>query len=171
MTESQTPTKKGANPLTFGILATIAILAAITIFLSLIDPNFGKAFLSGDALLPGVYLIGGMAYEVIFNLLTIAADVLYILGGGVISYGAALVTIRFVQTKTKDPYKSSSASRYLSGYLSLGLEFFIGAEIIRTVAVRSYTEFTLLILVILSRGLFSLILYLDRKWHGGVETE
>ena len=171
MTETSNATQKGTNTLTVIIIASILILAAITVFLSLIDPNFGKAFLSGDALLPGVYLVGGIAYEVIFNLLTIAADVLYIFGGGVIAYGAGLVTIRFIQTKMKDPYKSSSASRYLSGYLSLGLEFFIGAEIIKTVAVRSYTEFTLLILVILSRGLFSLILYLDRRWHGGAETE
>ncbi len=171
MTETPNPTQKGANTLPVVIIAGIVILAAITIFLSLIDPNFGKIFLSGDALLPGVYLVGGTAYEVIFNLLTIAADVLYIFGGGVIAYGAGLVTFRFIQVKLKDPYKSSSASSILSGYMSLGLEFFIGAEIIKTAAVRSYTEFTLLILVILSRGLFSLILYLDRRWHGGVETE
>ncbi len=171
MAEAPDQPKKGTNPLTTTILAAIVILAAITLFLSIVDPGFGKAFLSGDALAPGVYLVGGLGYEIIFNLLTIAANVLYILGGGVIGYGAALVTIRFIQTKMKDPYKSSSASRYLSGYLSLGLEFFIGAEIIKTVAVRSYTEFTLLILVILSRGLFSLILYLDRRWHGGAETE
>ncbi len=171
MGQQQNPPQKGANTLTVVIIAGIVIFAAITIFLSLVDANFGKTFLSGDALLPGVYLVGGTAYEVIFNLLTIAANVLYIFGGGVITYGAALVIIRFIQTKMKNPYESSSASRYLSGYLSLGLEFFIGAEIIKTVAVRSYTEFTLLILVILSRGLFSLILYLDRRWHGGVETE
>lgn len=171
MVEPANSVQKGTNTLTVVIIAGILILAAITVFLSLVDPNFGKIFLSGDALLPGVYLVGGIAYEVIFNLLTIAADVLYIFGGGVIAFGAGLVIIRFFQTKMKDPYKSSSASRYLSGYLSLGLEFFIGAEIIKTVAVRSYTEFTLLILVILSRGLFSLILYLDRRWHGGAETE
>jgi uncharacterized membrane protein len=169
MTESPTPTKKGANPLTVVILAGIVILAAITIFLSLISPDFGKTFLSGDALTS--YKAGGLVYEVIFTILTIAADVLYILGGGVITFGAALITTRFVQTKMKDPYELSSASRYLSGYLSLGLEFFIGAEIIKTVAVRTYDEFTLLILVILSRGLFSLILYLDRRWHGTAETE
>jgi uncharacterized membrane protein len=169
MVESPPPTRKGANPLTVVILAGIVILAAIAIFFSLANSDFGKAFLSGDAL--AHYVPGGIAYEVIFILLTIAADILYILGGGVIAFGAALVTIRFVQLKLKDPYQLSSVSRYLSGYLSLGLEFFIGAEIIKTVAVRTYDEFTLLILVILSRGLFSLILYLDRRWHGTAETE
>ena len=169
MTEGSVSTKKVTSSLTIAILLAIAILAAISIFLSIIDMNFGKAFLSGDALKQ--YIAGGVVYEVIFILLTMAADVLYILGGGVIVFGAALVTIRFIQTKLKDPYQLSSVSRYLSGYLSLGLEFFIGAEIIKTVAVRTYDEFTLLILVILSRGLFSLILYLDRRWHGTAETE
>ncbi len=169
MTEGSVSTRKITSPLTIAILLSIAILAAISIILSIIDMNFGKAFLSGDALKQ--YVAGGIVYEVIFILLTVAADVLYILGGGVIAFGAALVTIRFVQSKMKDPYLLSSASRYLSGYLSLGLEFFIGAEIIKTVAVRTYDEFTLLILVILSRGLFSLILYLDRRWHGTAESE
>jgi uncharacterized membrane protein len=169
MTESPHPTKKEANPLTIAILAVIAISAAVVILLSLVDTEFGKALLSGDAIKQ--YVPGGIVFELIFIILTIAADVLYLFGGGVIAFGAALVTIRFVQTKLQDPYKLSSVSRFLSGYLSLGLEFFIGAEIIKTVAVRTYDEFTLLILVILSRGLFSLILYLDRRWHGTSETE
>ncbi len=168
MTESSVPTRTNSF-LTVIILLSIVILAAITILLSFVYPDFAKAFLSGDAL--KIYSAGGIAYEVIFNLLTVAADVLYIIGGGVIAFGAALVTVRFIQSKLENPYKLSSVSRYLSGYLSLGLEFFIGAEIIKTVAVRTYDEFTLLILVILSRGLFSLILYLDRRWHGTAETE
>jgi len=103
--------------------------------------------------------------------LTMAADALYLFGGGVITFGAILVTIRFIQCKLKDPFQSSSSTRFLSGYLTLSLNFFIGAEIIRTVAVRTIPEFELLILVIFSRGLFSLILYLDRRWHGTTETE
>jgi uncharacterized membrane protein len=52
----------------------------------------------------------------------------------------------------------------------LGLAFFIGAEIVKTVVVRTQEEFLLLILTIVSRGLFSLILYLERRWHGA-ETD
>jgi uncharacterized membrane protein len=59
----------------------------------------------------------------------------------------------------------------LSGYLTMSLEFFIGAEIIKTTVTRTYEEFSLLILIIISRGLFSLILYLERRWHGAAETE
>ena len=169
MNEAASQARKGASTLTVVILAVIVIMAVLAVFLSLVDMEFGKAFLSGDAIKQ--YVAGGVVYELIFILLTIAADVLYILGGGVIAFGAGLLTVRFIQVKLKDPYKLASVSHYLSGYLSLSLEFFIGAEIIKTVAVRTYDEFTLLILVILSRGLFSLILYLDRRWHGAAESE
>jgi len=117
------------------------------------------------------YIIGGTIYEVIYAVLTLATNVLYIFGGVVIAYGAILVLIRFLQCKLRDPFKPSLSTRYLSGYLTLGLEIFIGAEIIRTVIVRTPNEFALLILVIVSRGLFSLILYLERRWYGTIETE
>jgi len=124
------------------------------------------------SLLSGVtYVSGGAIYDAIYVILTLAADALYLFGGGVITFGAILVTIRFVQRKLKDPYQPTSSTRYLSGYLTLSLNFFIGAEIIRTVATRTIPEFELLILVIFSRGLFSLILYLERRWHGTAETE
>jgi uncharacterized membrane protein len=143
------------------------ILAAFAIFLSLTNVEFGKVFLPGGV----EYVPGGVAYEAIYILLTIATDILYVLGGAVVTFGAVLLIIRFVQSKLKDPYKPSGVSRFLAGYLTLSLEFFIGAEIIKTVVVRTYEEFLVLILVILSRGLFSLILYLERRWHGGAETE
>lgn len=117
------------------------------------------------------YVSGGAIYDAIYVVLTLATDVLYLFGGGVLVYGALLVTVRFIQIKLGDPYKPTYSTRYLSSYLTLSLNFFIGAEIIRTVAVRTYEEFILLILVIFSRGLFSLILYLERRWHGSTETE
>jgi uncharacterized membrane protein len=125
-------------------------------------------FLPGDV----VYTPGGAVYEVIYVLLTIATDILYILGGAVIAFGAVLIAYRFLQCKLQSPYQASCVTRFLSGYLTLSLELFIGAEIIKTVVVRTYEEFLLLILVIFSRGLFSLILYLERRWHGSeMETE
>jgi uncharacterized membrane protein len=161
------PKKKGTDPLTVTILIILAIIVIFATFFSLTYPEFGKVFLAGDV----TYVSGGIIYEAIFILLTIATDVLYLLGGGVVAFGAILVTVRFLQCKLRDPYQPSCVTRYLSGYLTLSLEFFIGAEIIKTVVVRTYEEFLVLILVILSRGLFSLILYLERRWHGGTETE
>ena len=133
--------------------------------LSLLYPDF-ISLLSG-----GAYVSGGAIYDAIYVILTLAADGLYLFGGGVITFGAILIIIRFVQSKLKDPYQPSSSTHYLSGYLTLSLNFFIGAEIIRTVATRTIPEFELLILVIFSRGLFSLILYLERRWHGTAETD
>ena len=149
----QTPTKR-MDPLTITLIAVIAVLAVLGAILTPISESF----------IPGME-------AVIDTLLNIATNVIYLIGGGVIIFGAVLVTIRFLQCKLKDPYKPSCVTRFLSGYLTLSLEFFIGAEIIKTVVTRSYEEFSLLILVIFSRGLFSLILYLERRWHGSAETE
>ena len=142
------------DPLTITLIAVIAVFAVLGAVLTPISESF----------IPGME-------AVIDTLLNIATNVIYLIGGGVIIFGAVLVTIRFLQCKLKDPYKPSCVTRFLSGYLTLSLEFFIGAEIIKTVVTRSYEEFSLLILVIFSRGLFSLILYLERRWHGSAETE
>jgi uncharacterized membrane protein len=149
----QTPTKR-MDPLTITLIAVIAVLAVLGAILTPISKEF----------LPGME-------SVIDTLLNVATNVIYLIGGGVITFGAVLVIIRFLQCKLKNPYKPSCVTRYLSGYLTLGLEFFIGAEIVKTVVARDPAEFELLLLVIFSRGLFSLILYLERRWHGTVETE
>lgn len=147
------------------ILAVIVAVGILGVVLSVLFPGF-ISLLSGST-----YVSGGTIYDAIYVVLTFATDTLYLFGGGIITYGAILVTYRFVQFKLSDPYKPTFSTRLLSGYLTLSLNFFIGAEIIRTVAVRSYQEFILLILVIFSRGLFSLILYLEKRWHGTTETE
>ena len=165
MVESQIETKQGTNTLALTLIVTIVVTAIFGAVLSLVYPGF-ISLLAG-----GTYVSGGAIYDAIYVVLTLAADALYLFGGGVITFGAILVTIRFIQYKLKDPYQPSFSTRYLSGYLTLSLNFFIGAEIIRTVATRTIPEFELLILVIFSRGLFSLILYLERRWHGTAETE
>jgi len=165
MAEGQIDTKQRINSLALMVFVIIIVTALLAAVLSLLYPGF-ISLLSG-----GTYASGGAIYDVIYVVLTIATDILYLFGGGVITFGAILVTIRFIQLKLKDPYQPSFSTRYLSGYLTLSLNFFIGAEIVRTVAVRTYEEFALLLLVISSRGLFSLILYLERRWHGTAETE
>ncbi|MBN1357324.1 DUF1622 domain-containing protein, partial [Candidatus Bathyarchaeota archaeon] len=140
--------------LTVTLLVIVVALAIVAAVLAPVSEEF----------LPGIA-------DIIDTMLNIATNIIYLIGGGVILFGAVLVTVRFVQCKLKDPYKPSCVTRYLSGYLSLSLEFFIGAEIIKTVITRKPEEFELLLLVIFSRGLFSLILYLERRWHGSAETE
>jgi uncharacterized membrane protein len=165
MAQNSEEKSQGTNFLALVIFVLIFAAAVFGAFLSFFYPNF-ISLLSG-----GTYVSGGAIYDAIYVILTLAADGLYLFGGGVITFGAILVTVRFVQRKLKDPYQPSSSTRYLSGYLTLSLNFFIGAEIIRTVATRTIPEFELLILVIFSRGLFSLILYLERRWHGTAETD
>jgi len=154
MTECSVPAKKSSSRLTIELILVVVVCA---IFGVLITP-FSKLFIPS-------------LESVIDTLLTITTDLIYLVGGGILLFGVLVVTIRFIQCKLQDPYKPSCVTRFLSGYFTLALEFFIGAEIIKTVVVRTYEEFTLLILVIISRGLFSLILYLERRWHGAAETE
>ncbi len=165
MAESQAEIKTGPNSLALILIIIIFFAAVFSVVLSFVYLGFVSS-LSG-----GAYTSTGSIYDAIYVVLTVATDTLYLFGGGVLTFGAILITIRFIQMKLKDPYQPSFSTRYLSGYLTLSLNFFIGAEIIRTVAVRTYDEFALLILVIGSRGLFSLILYLERRWHGASETE
>jgi len=155
MAECSVETKKnGTSSLTIVLLVIVAALAIVAAVFAPVS----------EAFLPGIE-------DIIDTMLNIATNIIYLIGGGVILFGAVLVTVKFVQCKLKDPYKPSCVTRYLSGYLSLSLEFFIGAEIIKTVVTRKPEEFELLLLVIFSRGLFSLILYLERRWHGSAETE
>jgi len=169
MVENQVESSKSNKPfssLTVAIIFIVVAVAIIGAVVTLINPDFVYSLLPGGT----TYVIGGSIYQIIYVVLTLTTDVLYLFGGGVIAFGAGLVIVRFVQRKLQNPYQPSLSTRYLSGYLTLGLEIFIGAEIIRTVVVGT-AEIELLILVIASRGLFSLILYLERRWHGTAETE
>jgi uncharacterized membrane protein len=166
MAENQVESNKAVSSLTVTVVFIVVLAAVIGAVLTLINPEFVFTLLPGGT----TYTLGGSIYAVVYVILTLATDVLYLFGGGVIAFGASLVMIRFLQRKLKDPYQPSLSTRYLAGYLTLGLEIFIGAEIIRTVVVGA-SEIELLILVIASRGLFSLILYLERRWHGTAETE
>jgi len=140
--------------LTITLMILIAILSILCVFLTPRSEEF-LPFLD----------------ETILTLLTIVTHVVYLIGGGIVLFGALLIIIRFIQSKMKNPDKPSGVTRYLSGYLTLSLELFIGAEIIKTTITRTFEEFSVLILIVISRGLFSLILYLERRWHGTAETE
>ena len=122
MVECSVEKKQGTNSLARVLLIIITVAAVLGVVLSLIYPGFINLLSEG-----------GAVYNVIYVVLTVDADALYLFGGGVIAFGAILVTIRFIQCKLKDPFQTSSSTRILSGYLTLGLNFFIGAEIIRTV--------------------------------------
>ncbi len=98
-------------------------------------------------------------------LLTTVVNVLYVFGTGLIALGSILVTARYVKSKVKAPFQPF-AGLPRARYLTISLEIFIGAEVIKTVIARSIDEFILLIFTIGIRGLIAAILYLERRWHG-----
>ena len=163
--------RNGRSVLTAALLIVIAALAILGAIVSVINPGFVFELQPGVRVGEQQYVPGGIIYETIYILLTMATDTLYLIGGGVVFFGGILVTIRFLQADPENPHRAHEVTRHLSGYLTLGLAFFIGAEIIKTVVVRTTDEFLLLVFIIVSRGLFSLILYLERRWHGTAETE
>jgi len=158
--------EKGLNTLTAGLLVVIIASAVLGVAVTVINPDFVFELQPGVRQDEQPYLPGGLVYEAIYIILTMATNILYLVGGGLVFFGAVLVTVRFLQTDPEDPHKVHEVTRHLSGYLNMGLAFFIGAEIIKTVVVRTTAEFTLLVFIIVSRGIFSLILYLERRWHG-----
>jgi uncharacterized membrane protein len=159
--------KTRISPLAVTLFIGIGILAIVGVTLRVLSNDFGNLFLP-----PTTVHSGGIVYEIIATLLIIATDILYLLGGGVVFFGSMITLVRFVKVKAHDPFKPSGVTRHFSGYLTLSLELFIGAEIIKTTTTQELADFEVLILIILSRGLFSLILYLERKWHGSdTETE
>ena len=157
--------KTGLSNLTIALLVTIAILAFLGAILRIIDSNFGNLFLPPAAGAPG-----GLFYEIVATLLAISIVVIYLLGAGVIIFGIMLTVFRFIRTKLQNPFKPAGVAGPLAGYLTLSLELFIGAEIIKTATTQTFEELETLILIIHSRGLFSLILYLELRWCG-LDTE
>ena len=103
--------------------------------------------------------------NVVTIVLTTAINLLYVIGAGLIVLGSILVTTRYVKSKVKAPFQPFSGLPR-ARYLTVSLEIFIGAEIVKTVIARSFEEFYLLSFTIGIRGLVALILYLERRWHG-----
>ena len=108
--------------------------------------------------------------NLVLTVLTAAFNLLYLIGAGLITLGSILVTTRYVKSKIKDPFQPFSGLPR-ARYLTISLEIFIGAEIIKSVIARTYEEFFLLMLTIGIRGLVAAVLYLERKWHGETDKE
>ena len=94
MAELQVEKKQGLNSLALILIIIIIITALSAAVLSLADPGFI------NLLSAGTYVSGGAIYDAIYVILTIATDTLYLFGGGVMVFGAILVTVRFIQVKT-----------------------------------------------------------------------
>ena len=110
------------------------------------------------------YALDEAVENIVLFVIQIAINLLYLIASGLIVLGSILVTIRYVKSKVRAPFVPF-AGLPRARYLTISLEIFIGAEIIKTVIARSYEEFILLALTIGIRGLVAAILYLEHKWH------
>ena len=99
-----------------------------------------------------------------FSILTLVVEFMNLIGGFLILFGSVLLVSRYVSSKMESPKTPFSGTSPRFTFLTLGLEIFIGAEIINTAITRTLDDFLLLSLTIVTRGLIGLILYLEKKW-------
>ena len=109
-------------------------------------------------------LITQLVEDILIVELAIVVAFLYLLGAMFLLFGSILVVSRYIKAKLRSPYRPFGTPPRVT-FLTLGLEIFIGAEIINTATKRTMDDFLLLSLTILTRGLIGLILYLERKWE------
>ena len=101
--------------------------------------------------------------HLVFLILGLVVEFMNLIGGFLILFGAVLLVSRYVRTKVKAPDVPFCGSSPRYTFLTLGLEIFIGSEIINTAITRTLDGFLLLSLTIATRGLIGLILYLEKK--------
>lgn len=94
---------------------------------------------------------------------------LEVYGASVIVYSANAVFLAFLKT-SRD---GTTARLTLAGYLSFGLELFLGAEILRTVISRSLDELIVLGAIIALRSIIALLIHweVNQQWKEVERTQ
>ncbi|MFC1487148.1 DUF1622 domain-containing protein [Thermoproteota archaeon] len=98
-----------------------------------------------------------------FSILGLVVEFMNLIAGFLVLFGSVLLVARYVRTKLESPTIPFEGTTPRLTFLTLGLEIFIGAEIINTATTRTLEDFLLLSLTIATRGLIGLILYLEKK--------
>ena len=98
-----------------------------------------------------------------FSILGLVVEFMNLIAGFLVLFGSVLLVARYVRTKLKSLTIPFEGTTPRLTFLTLGLEIFIGAEIINTATTRTLEDFLLLSLTIATRGLIGLILYLEKK--------
>lgn len=102
--------------------------------------------------------------HLIYSILKLVVEFMNVIAGFLILFGSVLLVFRYIGTKLKAPDVPFEGVSPRLTFLTLGLEIFIGAEIINTATTRTLDDFLLLSLTIVTRGLIGLVLYLEKKW-------
>ena len=132
------------------VTITLVILIIIAAVMAVVYSSIKGEFIS-------------VAYDMHLILLALAVYFLHLLGGGLILFGSVLVLARYIRVKLRAPFQPFGAAPRVV-FLTLGLEIFIGAEIINLSMIRTWDKFLVLIFAIVARGIIGLILHLERKW-------
>ena len=98
-----------------------------------------------------------------FSIRELVVEIMNLIAGFLVLFGSVLLVARYVRTKLESPTIPFEGTTPRLTFLTLGLEIFIGAEIINTATTRTLEDFLLLSLTIATRGLIGLILYLEKK--------
>ena len=130
------------------VAIVIAIIGA-TIPLSIygvLDPHFVENF-----------------EHAVFLMFGFTAEILNIIGAFLIVFGSVLLVTRYVSAKIQEPNTPFNGAAPRLTFLTLGLEIFIGAEIINSAITRTVDDFLLLALTIGVRAVIGLVLHFERK--------
>ena len=105
-----------------------------------------------------------------FNqLINLIVSIVSIIGMVVILWGIILVLKDFLlELFSDDPQGKRRMRQKLGSYLILGLEFFIAADIIRTIIRPDWNEIGMLAAIIAIRTVLSYFLGMELKERGGV---
>ena len=102
--------------------------------------------------------------HMIYLMFEFTAEFLNIIGAFLIVFGSVLLVSRYVSAKLKDPNVPFNGATPRLTFLTLGLEIFIGAEIINSAITRTVDDFILLGLTIGVRAVIGFVLHFEKKW-------
>jgi len=136
--------RKSLKPIAI-VLAIISATIPLSIY-GLLDPHFVENFDHA------VFLMFGFTVEI-----------MNIIGAFLIVFGSVLLVTRYVSAKINDPKTPFNGAAPRLTFLTLGLEIFIGAEIINSAITRTVDDFLLLALTIGVRAVIGVVLHFERK--------
>lgn len=99
----------------------------------------------------------------VFLMFGFTVEIMNIIGAFLIVFGSVLLVTRYVSAKIKNPNTPFNGAAPRLTFLTLGLEIFIGAEIINSAITRTIDDFLLLALTIGVRAVIGLVLHFERK--------
>lgn len=96
---------------------------------------------------------------------------LEIYGAIVIFLAANSIFFSFIRPRNQSDHKQRAIRLAFARHLALGLEFLLGSEIIRTVVVRSWSELSVLMIVLIMRAFLALLVMWEIKQEQKIQPD